>query len=413
MIKKILLFAVTFLINSVAFAQTVTTFSSSTELAGPKGITIDTYNNLYVVNGSGSNILQISPAGFVSVFAGCLSCTGNTDGFGTWARFNSPTGIAIDSNNNLYVADTGNHIIRKITPAGNVTTIAGSGVAGNTDGTGTSAKFSAPRGIAIDNNDNLYVTDYNNHRIRKITPTGIVTTFAGSSNGQIDGQGTAAKFSYPSGITIDGNGNLYVTDINTIKVISPTGYVSTLSGNYAYDYIDGVGTSARFNMPLAIFADNNGDLLISDSNNNRIRKLTINGGVVTTFAGNGTAGDVNGTALNSSFFTPYGITKNSTGDIFIADYFNSKIKKISNTNLAIQENELKLKTSIYPNPASEKISIKSETAISKIELYDLSGKKLKESTLKEMNISTLPRGNYLLKISDKNGNTETQKLIKK
>ena len=338
MIKKILLFAVTILINSVAFAQTVTTFSSSTELAGPKGITIDTYNNLYVVNGSGSNILQISPAGFVSVFAGCLSCTGNTDGFGTWARFNSPTGIAIDSNNNLYVADTGNHIIRKITPTGNVTTIAGSGVAGNTDGTGTSAKFSAPRGIAIDNNDNLYVTDYNNHRIRKITPTGIVTTFAGSTNGQIDGQGTAAKFSYPSGITIDGNGNLYVTDINTIKVISPTGYVSTLSGNYAYDYIDGVGTSARFNMPLAIFADNNGDLLISDSNNNRIRKLTINGGVVTTFAGNGTAGDVNGTALNSSFFTPYGITKNSTGDIFIADYFNSKIKKISNTNLAIQEN---------------------------------------------------------------------------
>ena len=106
MIKKILLFAVTILINSVAFAQTVTTFSSSTELAGPKGITIDTYNNLYVVNGSGSNILQISPAGFVSVFAGCLSCTGNTDGFGTWARFNSPTGIAIDSNNNLYVADT-------------------------------------------------------------------------------------------------------------------------------------------------------------------------------------------------------------------------------------------------------------------------------------------------------------------
>ncbi|WP_424305060.1 T9SS type A sorting domain-containing protein [Cloacibacterium sp.] len=401
------------MITAITFAQTVTTFSSSNELAGPKGITIDTSNNLYVVNGSGSNILQISPAGFVSVFAGCLSCTGNTDGFGTWARFNSPTGIAIDSNNNLYVADTGNHIIRKITPAGNVTTIAGSGVAGNTDGTGTSAKFSAPRGIAIDNNDNLYVTDYNNHRIRKITPTGNVTTFAGSTNGQIDGQGTAAKFSYPSGITIDGNGNLYVTDINTIKVISPTGYVSTLSGNYAYDYIDGVGTSARFNMPLAIFADSNGDLLISDSNNNRIRKLTLSSSVVSTFAGNGTAGDVNGTTLNSSFFTPYGITKNSTGDIFIADYFNSKIKKISNTNLAIQDNELKLKISIYPNPASEKISVKSEIAISKIELYDLSGKKLKESTLKEMNISTLPRGNYLLKISDKNGNTETQKLIKK
>ncbi len=413
MIKKILFFALNFLITAITFAQTVTTFSSSNELAGPKGITIDTSNNLYVVNGSGSNILQISPAGFVSVFAGCLSCTGNTDGFGTWARFNSPTGIAIDSNNNLYVADTGNHIIRKITPAGNVTTIAGSGVAGNTDGTGTSAKFSAPRGIAIDNNDNLYVTDYNNHRIRKITPTGNVTTFAGSTNGQIDGQGTAAKFSYPSGITIDGNGNLYVTDINTIKVISPTGYVSTLSGNYAYDYIDGVGTSARFNMPLAIFADSNGDLLISDSNNNRIRKLTLSSSVVSTFAGNGTAGDVNGTTLNSSFFTPYGITKNSTGDIFIADYFNSKIKKISNTNLAIQENELKLKISIYPNPASEKISVKSETAISKIELYDLSGKKLKESTLKEMNISTLPRGNYLLKITDKNGNTETQKLIKK
>lgn len=200
----------------------------------PEGIAVDDIGNIYVADQANHKIRKITPSGTVTTLAGggggALTCSAGTalgcgalDGNGTAASFNQPQGVAVDSIGNVYVADSSNHKIRKISPAGLVSTLAGSGISGNLDGSGTSATFNYPKGIAVDNSGNVYVTDSSNHNIRKITPTGIVSTVAGGGGGApscisgtgcgaLDGVGTASSFNGPSGIAIDGLKSLYVAD---------------------------------------------------------------------------------------------------------------------------------------------------------------------------------------------------------
>lgn len=195
----------------------------------------------------------------VSTLAG--STLGNAEGTGAQAQFNNPIGLVIDVAGNVYVADASNHRIRKITPAGLVTTFAGSS-AGFADGTGTVSQFNEPHCLAIDASGNIFVSDYYNDRIRKITPTGIVSTFAGGSQGSTDGIGTAAQFYRPNGLAIDASGNLFVSDSynNRIRKITPTGVVSTIAGSTS-GYADGNGTDAKFNLPSGIAVDATGTML--------------------------------------------------------------------------------------------------------------------------------------------------------
>ncbi|MBK6595114.1 MAG: hypothetical protein IPG23_21725 [Burkholderiales bacterium] len=160
------------------------------------------------------SIRKITAAGVVTTLAGTAGSSGNTNGTGTAAKFNEPFAVAVDSVGNVFVADTNNNAIRKITPAGVVTTLAGGSGSGTTDGTGTAAKFHEPRGIAIDSAGTLYVADYENHMVRKVTPAGVVTTLAGGTDvmGYVDGQGTAARFRSLQGIAVDSAGNVYVTE---------------------------------------------------------------------------------------------------------------------------------------------------------------------------------------------------------
>jgi sugar lactone lactonase YvrE len=269
---------------------------------------------LYVCDTSNHTIRKITPAGVVTTFAGTAGIVGSTDGTGTNAKFNLPSGITIDSSGNLYVSDNSNHTIRKITPAGVVTTFAGSaGSFGSTDGTGTAARFFKPQGIIIDSSDNLYVCDVFNHTIRKITPAGVVTTIAGTagSTGSVDGTGTAARFNNPIGITIDSSNNLYVCDglNHTIRKITPAGVVTTIAGSAGtYGSTDGTGTAARFQQPLGITIDSSNNLYVCDIFNHTIRKITP-AGVVTTFAGTaGSTGSVDGTGTAARFYQPLGIT---------------------------------------------------------------------------------------------------------
>ena len=205
------------------------------------------------------------------------------------AGFNIPTGVAVDSAGNVYVADQGNHTIRKITPAGVVSTLAGlAGSAGSTDGTGSAARFFQPLGVAVDAAGNVYVADTNNQTIRKITPAGVVSTLAGLANsqGSTDGTGSAARFFAPTSVAVDAVGDVYVADDSnhTIRKITPAGVVSTLAGLAgSAGFADGTGSAARFNNPSGVTVDAAGNAYVADSDNSAIRKITP-AGVVTTFA---------------------------------------------------------------------------------------------------------------------------------
>ena len=245
------------------------------------------------------------------------------------ASFAYPEGVAVDESGNIYVADTYNHRICKITPNGSVATLAGSenAVYGYHDRQGTEAKFWSPSGVAVDRSGNVYVGDADNHLIRKITPSGGVTTLAGSgSEGYGDGQGTGASFNYPSGVAVDGSGNVYVADWGNqrIRKITPSGGVTTLAGSGFTGSIDGQGTASTFFLPFGVAVDESGNVYVADWGNHRIRKITPSGGV-TTLAGSG----IQGYAGLGEFYLPKGVAVDGSGNVYVADTNNLRIRKIT------------------------------------------------------------------------------------
>ena len=245
----------------------------------PYGITVDNSGNIFVSELGTDNIRKITPGGMVSTFAGSpTGRVGSNDGNDTTASFNNPLGMTTDGDGNVYVADAANNIIRKITPAGVVTTIAGTGFAGASNGSAASATFNTPLCIARDGSGNLFITEKSNYDIRKIDAGGNVTTIAGTGQaGSSDGQGTSAGFNYPVGIVTDGNGNLFVTDngYGTIRMITSAGFVATVAGNGSQTSVDGIGYGAGFNNPLGLSIDAGGTLYVMDFSSNKVRKVII------------------------------------------------------------------------------------------------------------------------------------------
>lgn len=250
---------------------------------------------------------------------------------GTVASFNYPVGVAADASGNVYVADFGSQKIRKISPAGVVTTLAGSGAVGDVDGTGTAASFYSPHGIAVDALGNVYVAERDNNKIRKITPAGVVTTLAGSGfQGSTDANGVAATFNQPHGIAVDAAGNVYVADRSNQKIrkIIPNGDVTTLAGSGIAGAADGQGTAATFSEPVSIAVDGSGNLYVADNSNHKVRKITASG-LVTTLAGSGAMGDTDGVGAAASFSHLYGVAVDAIpGYVYVADRLNHKIRKI-------------------------------------------------------------------------------------
>jgi sugar lactone lactonase YvrE len=270
----------------------------------------------------------------LGLLAGGLGGPGNVDGTGAAARFMGPGGIVGDGAGNLYAAD--GYTIRKVVIAsGTVTTFAGAaGQPGSADGTGTAARFYGTSGIATDGAGNLYVSDSNNYTIRKVViATGVVTTFAGAAaqSGSADGTGASARFSYPNSITSDGAGNLYVSDGQTIrKVVITTRAVTTFAGAAAQSgSADGTGASARFSYPNGIATDGAGNLYVSDSNNYTIRKVVIATRAVTTLAGAaGQNGSTEGTGATARFNGPAGIATDGAGNLYVTESYNNTVRKV-------------------------------------------------------------------------------------
>ncbi|MFT6292691.1 MAG: sugar lactone lactonase YvrE, partial [Ilumatobacter sp.] len=248
------------------------------------------------------------------------------------ASFDYPSGVAVDGSGNVYVADRSNHLIRKISPTGDVTTLAGNaGNSGAVDDNGTSASFYFPSGVAVDGSGYVYVADTGNHLIRKISPTGVVTTLAGNAgnSGADNGTGTSASFNNPYGVAVDGSGYVYVADTfnSLIRKISSTGVVTTLAGDGSRSAVNGNGISASFDFPLGVAVDGFGNVYVADQNNDLIRKISSTG-VVTTLAGDGSRGAVNANGTSASFFTPYGVAVDGSGNVYVGEQGNHLIRKI-------------------------------------------------------------------------------------
>jgi len=301
----------------------------------PYGVATDSADNVYVADFGNHTIRKVTPDGEVSTLAGKAGLIGSADGTGEAARFSNPVDVATDSAGNVYVADFGNHTIRKITHEGVVSTLAGTaGVTGSRDGMGGVVRFNNPIGIATDSAGNVYVTDSSNSTIRKITSGGEVSTLVGTAGvfGSADGTGAAARFNTPYGVATDSLGNIYVADRNshTIRKITPAGVVSTLAGVPTVPgSSDGIGGVARFNYPYGIATDRAGNVYVADRNNHIVRKITP-AGVVSTLAGTARdSGSTDGIGAAASFDYPYGVAADRAGSVYVADRNNHTIRKIT------------------------------------------------------------------------------------
>jgi sugar lactone lactonase YvrE len=304
----------------------------------PMGLAVDSANNVYVADYGNHLIRKITPARAVSTLAGSAGNFGYTNGTGTATAFYGPEALTMDLAGNVYVADTGNAAVRKVTPAGVVTLVAGSpGSLGSADGTGGVALFFQPAGIILDSATNLFVADYFNNSIRKITPAGVVSTLAGTpgTSGSADGLGSAARFLAPQGLAINAAGLIFIADSgnNAIRAMTASGFVSTLAASASGGSIDGIALSSRFNSPQSVAADASGNLYVADAQNSTIRKITLTGSVSVLAGTTGMAGSADGSGTNALFASPQGVAVDGAGNVFVADTGNATIRKITSAGL--------------------------------------------------------------------------------
>jgi sugar lactone lactonase YvrE len=291
----------------------------------PWGVAVDSAGNVYVTENFNNTIRKITPAGVVTTLAGSAGQSGFVNGTGSAARFDTPNGVAVDTNGIVYVADSFNGAIRKITPAGKVTTLA--------------SGFSLVTGVAVDTKLNVYVADYGDATVLKRTAAGALTTLAGSpgQTGSNDGIGNAARFNIPLDVAVDSAGNVYVSDFNpscpadaghTIRKITPGRVVTTLAGSPGQcGSADGTGSAARFNSQSGVAADSAGNVYVADPWNLTIRRITPVGEVTTVAGLVGVAGSVDGIGSAARFNRPNGVAVDSAGNIYVADAWNSRITK--------------------------------------------------------------------------------------
>ena len=317
--------------------------ATSAQLNAPTGIFVDTHGNLYIADQQ--RIRMVNSVGIITTFAGTGTAgNGGDGGAAISAQLNNPSGISADiSGGNIYIADRDNSKIRMVNSAGIITTFAGTGVAGSSGdgGAATSAQLHGPTGVTVDNNGNLYIVDPNNRKIRMVTSTGIMTTFAGTGVAGSSGDGgkaTSAQLNGPSGVGTDSSGNLYIVDNGNqkIRMVNNVGIITTFAGTGTLGFSGdgGSATSAKLFEPQCVATDVSGNVYISDFYMNKIRM--VNGaGIITTIAGTGAygfSGD-GGAATSAQFNSPWGVSADTHGNVFIADRFNNKIRMVSQPQL--------------------------------------------------------------------------------
>ncbi|MFO0670739.1 MAG: hypothetical protein U0235_14095 [Polyangiaceae bacterium] len=300
----------------------------------PWGVTSLPTGGLVVTDQVNRTLRFVTASGDVTTLAGLASGAGSADGVGAAARFRMPSGQpSADSAGNVVVPDAANHTIRRVTPAGVVTTLAGAAEqSGNQDGVAGAARFTQPRALTVDAVGNIFIADSGNHLIRKLTPGGDVSTVAGSraTYGAADGAGSDAQFYFPAGIAVDESGVLFVADMMnaTIRRIDTGGVVTTIAGSPGvFGHADGFGNAATFSYPSGLAIGPGGELLVVDSGNGTIRKVGLDGQVVTIAGAPGVRGHEDGLGADARFNYPVQIAATSSGALFIADSWNCTVRR--------------------------------------------------------------------------------------
>lgn len=314
--------------------------AAEASLFEPFGVAVDSAGNLFIADTSNHRIRKVDISGIITTVAG--NGVGGFSGDGgkaTSASLNTPISVAVDDAGNLFIADSFNSRIRKVDVAGVVTTVAGNGESRfSGDGVAaTSASLCVPFGVVVDAAGNLFIADTSNHRIRKVDTSGIITTIAGNGVGRFSGDGgnaTRAGLNFPTGVTLDRAGNLFITDQSShrIRKVNAAGIITTVAGN-GHEGFSGDGgraTRASLNLPTGMAVDSAGNLYIADTSNHRIRKVSA-AGISTTVAGNGVGGfsGDGGTPANASLHLPGGVAMDAAGNLYIADSFNNRIRKLN------------------------------------------------------------------------------------
>ena len=318
--------------------------ATSAQLNIPTGVSVDISGNVYIADPDNHKIRMVNSAGTITTFAG-TGVQGNSGdgGAATSAQLYNPIAVSVDIYGNVYIADYGNHKIRMVSSTGIITTIAGTGTVGNSGdgGAATSAQLYYPTGVSVDISGNVYIADQYNHKIRKVTSAGIITTLAGTGTAGYNGDGnaaTSAQLNYPMAVSVDVSGNVYIAEggNNKIRMVTSSGIITTIAGTGTIGSSGdgGAATSAQLNGPAGVSVDISGNVYIADGNNNKIRKVT-SAGIITTLAGTGTAGyNGDGNAATSAQLNyPMAVSVDVSGNVYIAEGGNNKIRMVTSSGI--------------------------------------------------------------------------------
>ncbi|WP_158849381.1 T9SS type A sorting domain-containing protein [Algibacter sp. L1A34] len=366
----------------------------------PSDVVIDNSGNIYFSEITNCVVRKIATDGTITTVAGVVgNCSFDGDGGpANVAKLDFPSGLGVDANGNLYISDRNNHRIRKVATNGIITTVAGNGTDGDSGdgGQATAANLDTPTDVAVDATGNIYISDWYNHKIRKINTSGVISTYAGTGDSGFSGDNglaTAAKLKSPDGIAVDADGNVYFSDRSNdrIRKISTSGIITTVAGKGGFNAFSGDGgqaTDAEFNDPNGIALDATGNIYVVDRDNHRVRKIGTDG-IINTIVGTGTTG-YSGGGYNGDgqigtatlLNKPTGIAIDNSGNVIFADYNNHRIRKLASSSLSVN-NFSKNIISFYPNPISgdQKLTIESKENISEISILNSTGQVVNKVTV--------------------------------
>ncbi len=407
--------------------------ASGASFFGPVDVALDGAGGYYVADHFNYRVRKVNAGGLITTIAGngFYGNTGNGT-IGTSAEL-VPRGVVADKSGNVYISDDASSVIRKVNALGMISQFAGSpgGIPGpyGDGGPASAAWFHAPAGMCFDASGNMYIADMGNHVIRKINTAGIINTVAGNFTKGFAGNNTPAtdaQLDSPSAVAVDRNGNIYIADYgnNVIRRVDHiTDTISVFAGTQgSYDYLGDGGSAAgaKLNGPRGIAVDSSGNVYFSDANNNVIRRVSATTGIITTIAGDGTYGfgGDGGLAVGANLFNPYGIAIDGAGSIYIADANNERIRKTYNPNVEVHNTNTNRHIEVYPNPTGNSVTVSGLEESDRVCIYDIIGRQVTDiiyvaGSLPTINTSNLVPGVYLLKATNASGGNKFEtKLVK-